>query len=179
MDNQPWYGKKTDYAVDSLALEQEVDFYHKNIFFKNYLNTYDYTIRNLLREGTSVKSVSLTILAEIKRVRENYVEEDIIKLFTNYKMVPFLEKTCDYPKSMDKSGSILHLPFFNTTNKTVVLNWDSYEDCIINKIKLGPGELVVNSAKNRVREKEVVQVISDGVCIKKYQGLEDGFILIE
>ncbi|WP_411895209.1 hypothetical protein [Winogradskyella sp. A2] len=176
MDNQSWYGKKTYYEVDTLALEQEVDFYHKNTFFKNYLNTYNSTIKNVLREGTSVKSASLTILAEIKRIRENYIEEDIIKLFAKFKMIPFLEKTCDYPENKNNYGDLLHLPFFNTTNKPVVLKWSNYSS---NKIKLAPGELVVNSAKNRIREKDVVQVISDGVCIKKYQGFEDGFILIE
>ncbi|MFD2588049.1 hypothetical protein ACFSQJ_13975 [Croceitalea marina] len=177
--NQSWYGKISNERIDSLQLKEEVEFYLNNFSYKNYLKAYKWNMSDLVREGISIKNACLTILAEIKRIRENYKKDEIVKLFTKYNMLPFKEKTCNHPKNNDEYERQVHLPFYNSTNREIELKWQNYDNNVVSILKLKPGELMVNAAKNRIREKVVVELLVEGNCIKKYEGIENGFILIE
>ncbi len=181
-NNQTWYGYKNLPVLDSIKLQKEVEFYANSPIYKNYLAAYQYHYSDNIRFSISLKNISLVLLTKIKIIREDFDKNDIVSLFKTYNTVPFIEKTCEFSENLDEfiNYNDLQLPIYNATDKRVSLEWIDYEDDgITDELNLNPNELIINNASKRMKEDAVVKIYSEGKCIKKYKGLQNGFLLIE
>ena len=60
-----------------------------------------------------------------------------------------------------------------------ISQWKDQNASFLGRMELKPNELVMNSISNRIRENEVIEVILEDQCIKKYQAQKNGFLFIE
>ncbi|WP_172827412.1 hypothetical protein [Formosa sp. Hel1_31_208] len=178
---QPWYSDSSSGALDSVALNKQVDFYLNNSIYRNYLTSYMDGYRLSLREMIGVRSSCLVILAEIKRIRENYGSEEIKTLFQHYKMSPYVQKVCgsiEIDTSNNKEVGT-YVPLFNASDETKHLRWNDDDYDLIKELELKPGELMVNPASKRMQTNTLLEVISNGKCIITYQVERNGYLLME
>jgi len=178
---QPWYASSYSMVLDSIALNKQVDFYLENPIYKNFLRSYIDGYSYSLREMLGIRSACLVILAEIKRVRGNFDADDIKELFSQYNVTPYTEQACDDTKvSTDEfNDPSTYLPILNATNQTKNIQWEDYENNLVKKIQLKPGELTVNPVSKRMHENVLIKIILNGECTMKYQAKTNGFLLIQ
>ena len=178
---QPWYASSYTKVLDSIALNKQVDFYLENPIYKNFLSSYIYGYSYSLREMVGIRSASLVILAEIKRVRENFDADDVKKLFSQYNITPYTEQSCDDSKvsTNDFNDPSTYLPLFNATNQIKNIQWEDYENNLVKKIELKPGELTVNPVSKRMHENALIKIFINGECTIKYQAKTNGYLLIQ
>jgi uncharacterized protein DUF6090 len=179
--SQSWYSGSYIQVLDSIALNQQVDFYLTNPIFKNYLASYLDGYIYALREMIGVRSACLVILAEIKRIRGDSRAKDIIALFKKYNVTPFPQQACD---NFDVAISELneastYLPLFNASDEIKHIKWRDELDNVSREIQLNPGELKINPATHRMKLNVLIEVISEEECTMKYQAKRNGFLLIQ
>ena len=181
IETQPWYSTSYVKVMDSIAINEQVEFYLKNPIYKNYLSNYIYGYSYSLREMIGVRNACLVILAEIKRVREKINTEDINELFSKYNVTPYSEKTCNESKesisNFDEPAT--YIPILNSTNNIVSIQWKDEENTFKKEIEIKPGELTINPVSKRLQENSILEIIFHGECIKKYQAKTNGYLLIQ
>lgn len=178
---QPWYASSYLKVSDSVALNNQIDFYLENPIYKNYLTNYIEGYSYSLREMIGVRSACLVILAEIKRIREHFGADDIQALFRQYTITPYVEATCDHVviSKSDFYEPGTYLPLFNASNQTKSIQWADSENNVIKDIELQPGELAINPAAKRMQENVLIEIVLNGDCNTKYQAQPNGFLLID
>jgi hypothetical protein len=178
---QPWYASSYIQVLDSVALNKQIDFYLENQVYKNYLTNYIDGYLYSLREMIGIRNACLVILAEIKRVRENISADGIKELFRQYNITPYPEQSCDdaVVSISDFNEPATYLPLFNTSNQTRNIQWKDYDNNLVKKIQLKPGELTINPASKRMNENVLIELILNGECTKKYQAKRNGYLLIQ
>lgn len=178
---QPWFANSSIKVLDSVALNKQIDFYLENPVYKNYLTSYTDGYRYSLREMIGVRSACLVILAEIKRIRENFGADDIKKLFGQYNITPYSEQACDDSEVSlsDFNEPSTYVPLFNSSNQTKNITWKDNELNIVKEIQLKPGELTINPASKRMQENARIEIILNGKCTMRYQAIRNGYLLIQ
>ena len=178
---QSWYASSYIQVLDSLALNKQIDFYLENPVYKNYLTSYIDGYRYSLREMIGIRSACLVILAEIKRIRGNIGADEIAELFSQYSIIPYPEKTCDFAEvsRIDYNEPSSYLPLFNSSNQSKTIQWIDAEKKTIREIQLKPGEIAINPASKRMQANVLIEIVTDGECSKKYQAKRNGFLLIQ
>ena len=178
---QPWYASSYVQVLDSVALHKQIDFYLNNPVYKNYLSSYIDGYQYSLREMIGVRSACLVILAEIKRIRENYGVNEITELFRLYGITPYLKQTCDAVKVIDSDFNEpgTYLPLYNASNQTKNMQWIDDGSNTLKKIELKPGEITINPASKRMQVNAGIEIIYNGECTMNYQAKRNGFLLIQ
>jgi hypothetical protein len=178
---QPWFASSYVKVLDSISLNKQVDFYLNNPTFKNYLTSYIDGYSYSLREMIGVRSASLVILAEIKRVRENFDADDIKNLFSQYNITPYAEHVCDdsIVSTINFNEPSTYLPLLNASNQIRNIQWVDPEINLVKKIQLKPGELTISPVSKRMHENALIKIILNGECTMKYQVKTNGFLLIQ
>ena len=177
---QPWYASSIQ-VLDSIAINKQVDFYLENPVFKNYLASYNEGYRYLLREMIGIRSSCLVILAEIKRIRENFEDDDIKALFEQYHILPYSKQDCDDIKvSMsDFNEPPTYLPLINFSDEIINIQWHDFSSNLNQNIQLKPGELRINPVSKRLHGDALIDIIFNGECATKYQAKRNGYLLIQ
>ncbi len=181
METQPWFASSYVKVLDSIALYNQVDFYLKSPVYKNYLafflDGYSYSAREMI----GVRSACLIILAEIKRIRENLSADDIEQLFGQYNIAAYPEQSCDDSKVSlnDFYEPGTYLPLFNSSMQSRTIQWLDDESNVIKEIELASGELTINPASKRMKSNALIELLSNGECIMKYQAERNGYLLIQ
>tara|TARA_R110001632_G_scaffold31109_2_gene81339 strand:- start:750 stop:1829 length:1080 start_codon:yes stop_codon:yes gene_type:complete len=178
---QPWYALSYANVLDSIALTKQVDFYLNSTIYKNFLSNYMYGYSYSLREMIGLRSASLAILTEIKRVREDFDTDDIKKLFSEYNLTSYSEKTCNDLKesNINFDEHATYIPLYNSTNETLSVRWKDDEDVSVKEIQLNPGEITINPVSKRLQENALIEIIFNRKCTKKYQAKTNGYLLIK
>ena len=177
---QPWYASSIQ-VLDSIAINKQVDFYLENPVFKNYLASYNEGYRYLLREMIGIRSSCLVILAEIKRIREYFEDDDIKALFEQYHILPYSKQDCDDIKvSMsDFNEPPTYLPLINFSDEIINIQWHDFSINLNQNIQLKPGELRINPVSKRLHGNALIDIIFNGECATKYQAKRNGYLLIQ
>ena len=179
-EDYPWMVK-----YDSISTMQRTQFMLNNQGYKNKVMIYWAMSQNFYDKITRYRMESMAALATLKRVKNDFTNEQIKTLFNDFEMSPFVEYKCDVQEKELKSLKALRSSELlgNLSNKTVNLKITNHVGQSVTNYELKPFEIRalmssyfgIDGDNNLLVERQD----ENSNCISKFGAFQNGYLLIE
>jgi len=171
---------------DSISNIQRMEYMLKDKAYQIRALAYWSKTQNFADKISRYRAQTMATLAKIKRIRDNYSNQDLHNLFQKLKMKPFQAYSCNTSKANLKALKTLRSSelYGNLTSDTIYLTLTNNEGHEVDDMVLMPFEIgTQNNSQyfgvNGDNNTFVTVTDKNGKCINTFGAVHNGYLLIE